>query len=415
MNENQLTVATVVQPEPTVESLIRAAVEHAVPVETMERLLAMRRELRAEAAKESYDRAMAAFQAECPIIQKTKEVRTRAGKLAYRYAPIESIVEQVKHLLQKHGFSYTTGMELVEGGVKVVVQVKHCAGHSESSHMHVPFGTKTDIMSDSQVVAAAQTFAKRYAFCNAFGILTGDEDNDARTADPPGPPSSQPPPNKVAPAPSQAPRNGDKPLPERIANLTTALGGKASWAVGYLRNYTVEGSDASAALLPNEDLKGLSRPQIEYLHDHWAEFLARLNDYIKENASEPPPFGYDEADMEAAKQEALDDSIEPPGGWQGAAHAPPDTEWFWDVVVPIPYKGMKRDFYMQNPDTIRSLYAARHGKDEDSNIKRQRLWGFVNHYQPEGFKGRPPSEGDVRFRKALDALADYMEKKNEKL
>jgi hypothetical protein len=45
--------------------------------------------------------------------------------------------------------------------------------------MTVPFGNKTDIMSQSQVAAAATTFAKRYAFCNAFGILTGDEDTDA--------------------------------------------------------------------------------------------------------------------------------------------------------------------------------------------------------------------------------------------
>ena len=35
-------------------------------------------------------------------------------------------------------------------------------------------------MSQTQVEAAALTFAKRYAFCNAFGILTGDEDTDAK-------------------------------------------------------------------------------------------------------------------------------------------------------------------------------------------------------------------------------------------
>ena len=37
-------------------------------------------------------------------------------------------------------------------------------------------------MSQTQVEAAALTFAKRYAFCNAFGILTGDEDTDAKRA-----------------------------------------------------------------------------------------------------------------------------------------------------------------------------------------------------------------------------------------
>jgi len=166
-----------------VEALISKAIEQGAPVDTMERILAMRRELKTEFAKESFDKAMAKFQAECPVIQKTKEVKTRAGVIAYRYAPIESIVEQVKVPLQANGFSYSTNMELLESGVKVSVKVTHSAGHSELTHMTVPLGTKTDIMSASQVVAAAQTFAKRYAFCNAFGILTGDEDNDAQ---PPG-------------------------------------------------------------------------------------------------------------------------------------------------------------------------------------------------------------------------------------
>lgn len=164
----------------SVESLISLAINRKVSVETIERLLAMRRELKAEFAKKSYDEAMAAFQADCPTIVKTKEVKTNSGKVAYRYAPIESIVQQVSLLLQRHGFSYSTSMELLENGVRVVVKTTHTDGHSEESPMEVPLGKKTDIMSDSQVVAAAQTFAKRYAFCNAFGILTGDEDTDAR-------------------------------------------------------------------------------------------------------------------------------------------------------------------------------------------------------------------------------------------
>ena len=64
-------------------------------------------------------------------------------------------------------------------GVKVVCIVKHSAGHSESTSIQVPFGTKTNVMSAPQVVASSITFASRYAFKNAFGIMTGDEDNDA--------------------------------------------------------------------------------------------------------------------------------------------------------------------------------------------------------------------------------------------
>lgn len=162
------------------EALIAQAIEKGVDVGTMERLLVMRRELKAEAAKEAFDTAMAKFQAECPTIVKTKEVKTRGGVVAYRYAPIESIVEQVRDALQRNGFSYKTNQELLPAGVKITIRVIHAQGHSEETSMEVPFGSKTDIMSQSQVAAAASTFAKRYAFCNAFGILTGDEDTDAR-------------------------------------------------------------------------------------------------------------------------------------------------------------------------------------------------------------------------------------------
>jgi hypothetical protein len=162
-----------------VETLIAQAIDKNVPVETMERLLVMRRELKAEFAKEAFDKAMSEFQAGCPTIGKTKCVYTKAGNKAYSYAPLESIVAQVKGLLKEHGFSYAVQTETKEGMVKVTCIAKHKYGHTEPSSVEVPLGNKTDIMSQTQVVAAALTFAKRYAFCNAFGILTGDEDTDA--------------------------------------------------------------------------------------------------------------------------------------------------------------------------------------------------------------------------------------------
>ena len=163
----------------SVESFIQKAIETQVPIDTLERLLTLRERVKSEKAKEEFDAAMAEFQGECPTIAKTKSVPTGTGKTAYSYAPLESIVEQVKSLLQKHGFSYSTQTETKDGGVvKSTCIVKHKLGHSESSSMEVPLGNKTNIMSQSQVVAAALTFAKRYAFCNAFGIMTGDEDNE---------------------------------------------------------------------------------------------------------------------------------------------------------------------------------------------------------------------------------------------
>lgn len=164
--------------ELSVESFISKAITMNAPVETMERLFALRKEMKAETAKEAFISAMSNFQSECPTIKKTKEVRTKSGDVAYRYAPIESIVTQVKDALKNNGFSYSTNVKVDEAGVTAIVVVQHVLGHSEAKEMTVPLGSKTSVMSDSQVVAAASTFAKRYAFLNAFGILTGDEDND---------------------------------------------------------------------------------------------------------------------------------------------------------------------------------------------------------------------------------------------
>lgn len=161
------------------EVLIAQAIDKGLPVETMERLLAMRTALKAEAAKEAYDEAMANFQAECPIVGKGKEVKNRSGVVMYHYAPLEAIVSEVKDIIGKHGFSYSIKTEIKENAVKVTCIVKHKGGHSEMSDMEVPLATRTDIMSAPQQTAATMTFAKRYAFCNSFGIMTGDEDTDA--------------------------------------------------------------------------------------------------------------------------------------------------------------------------------------------------------------------------------------------
>jgi hypothetical protein len=83
--------------------------------------------------------------------------------------------------------------------------------------------------------------------------------------------------------------------------------------------------------------------------------------------------------------------------------------------VPIPRKGMKRDEYLRDPDTIGSLYEARHGSDDMAQEARQRLWGFVTNYQPKPWTNRsgvemPPSVTDVQFRAHLDKFADWFGK-----
>ena len=218
-----------------IDNLIERAIDKSVPVETMEKLLAMRRELRAEFAKSEFERALANFQMECPVIEKKKKVdfETKDGKarVKYAYAPLDEIVGQVKSIIAKNGLSYTIETPPEAGKITSVVKVRHFAGHSETTQFSVPIDMNTK-MSAQQQYGAASTFGKRYAFCNAFGILTGDEDTDA-TPDTTGEPSEKKPQPKTAAtattttsaAKKPEPKTAEKTAGERDAKTLLSVGG----------------------------------------------------------------------------------------------------------------------------------------------------------------------------------------------
>jgi len=165
-----------------VENLISKAITEKLPVETMEKFLAMRREVIAEQSKKAFDFAMSKFQGECPVIEKTKKVMDKTGGVRYSYASLDSIVGQVKNFLSSNQLSYSIKVENTEKTLIVKCIITHIDGHSEESSFEVPIGTEA-YMSDVQKYGARLTFAKRYAFCNALGIMTGDGDNDANEED----------------------------------------------------------------------------------------------------------------------------------------------------------------------------------------------------------------------------------------
>lgn len=179
-----------------IESVFRYAIEHQGTADTLEKLMSIRRELNAEQSQKAFDEALSAFQAECPVIIKEKGVPDRSGKTAYKFAPVESIEVQIRPYLRKHGFSHTFDTDIASEVNWVIAKciVTHCEGHKRISTAKFPLGTKTQIMSDTQVYAAALTFANRRALCNAYGLVLSGEDIDGQTGKlkPQGPSTLQP-------------------------------------------------------------------------------------------------------------------------------------------------------------------------------------------------------------------------------
>jgi hypothetical protein len=162
-----------------VNTFITEAISKGLPVETMQKLFELRKEVKTEQAREEFMRAMANFQRDCPVITKTKGVKSKAGAEIYKYADLGSIVEQVKKPLADNELSYDFITEDTGTFLNVTCTVTHALGHSKTSSFKIPIGTEA-FMTDVQKYGARVTFAKRYAFCNALGILTGDEDTDAK-------------------------------------------------------------------------------------------------------------------------------------------------------------------------------------------------------------------------------------------
>lgn len=163
----------------SVESFIKQAMDTKAPIETLERLIALRGVVKKEMAEEAFVIALADFQEEVPVIEKKKAVMNTGGNsVRYKYAPMEDIVAQIKKAVAENGFSYSWDSKLGEGRMQVTCKLQHRQGHFQTSTIEIPIA-EGGFMTEPQKYASAQTYAKRYTLLNVLGISTADEDTDA--------------------------------------------------------------------------------------------------------------------------------------------------------------------------------------------------------------------------------------------
>jgi len=164
-------------PDMAIKPLIEVALSRDNSIEAVNALLEMRRQLKAEWAREEYYKALSELQTEIPAIPKDKVVKNRDGSIRYSYASFDTIIDTLKPLLKKYGFSFRYETAQSDKSIEVRCVVTHLAGHSESVAFNAPVGNSGHML-PIQEYGAALTYAKRYTLCMAFGLTT-DEDTDA--------------------------------------------------------------------------------------------------------------------------------------------------------------------------------------------------------------------------------------------
>ena len=128
-------------------------------------------------------KALAAFQAEMPVVKKAKRADT--GKFKYTYADLADLTKKIMPLLTKHGLVFTASPERVDGVWQLTGTLMHVGGAAVSGSLPI------DASGLSIALGSSLTYARRYLLGCLTGVVT-DDDVDAppvTRASRPAPPS----------------------------------------------------------------------------------------------------------------------------------------------------------------------------------------------------------------------------------
>ena len=169
------------------------------PIERLEKLMDFQERFEANEARKAFSRAMAKFTGLCPVVHKAHKAHNS------QYASLEDIQLAIRPALNECELSVRFTSTMAEGNLVSTCHVTHADGHGVASEFTVPVDAKM-AANDSQKLGAANTYAKRYALCNALGIMSGDTDDDGVSL-------------------GEAAAAADPVTSEQLAQLTKYLGG----------------------------------------------------------------------------------------------------------------------------------------------------------------------------------------------
>jgi hypothetical protein len=178
---------------PTIEMIIATAVAEKLPVAELRELVALKRDMEADRARQAYSAALVDFQAQRPLIPRGHPSdqfgATRDGRKVPRYyATIEDVAKAVGPTLTECGLACTWADTKQEGGTMIVFcRLTHRDGHFEDTPSP-PFPTESNAgASEVQKAASAHTYARRYSMISALGLWDVDKDfdDDGRGDEPP--------------------------------------------------------------------------------------------------------------------------------------------------------------------------------------------------------------------------------------
>jgi hypothetical protein len=161
-------------------SMIQFAIEHDKGIETLEKLFELQQRDEAAKARNAYNAAMSAAQAEMPAVVRDKE----NTHLRTKYARLETVASAIRPVYTKHGFSLSFGTltDASPDCIKIFCDCRHSAGHVDRIEGNFPIdlkGTGGSVNKTGiQAMGSTISYARRYLTLMIFNVSIEDEDND---------------------------------------------------------------------------------------------------------------------------------------------------------------------------------------------------------------------------------------------
>lgn len=167
------------QGDPLMAAIANAASNPAVDVDKMERLLSMYEKMQDRRAAQDYAEAMTAAQAEIPKIIKDR----KNGQADNDYATLDAINKVIVPIYTRHNLNLSFGTEdcPIADHVRIVCNVKHASGHTETHRYDTPLDS-TGIAgkvnkTGTHARGSAVTYGRRYLTLMIFNLSTGYDDD----------------------------------------------------------------------------------------------------------------------------------------------------------------------------------------------------------------------------------------------
>ncbi|MDR6818456.1 hypothetical protein J2X76_003633 [Neorhizobium sp. 2083] len=169
---------------PMVAMIERIAMDPNIPIDRLEKMLAMKERMEDRArddedrqAKKMYFAAMSRCQAELPVVIKTK----KNDHTKSTYADLAAIEEQAMPIIHRHGFavSFQPDGYNANGELRILWEISHEGGHHRNGVGEIPVdvaGAQGRVnKTGTQAFGSTATYGRRYLLCMLFNISTGDD------------------------------------------------------------------------------------------------------------------------------------------------------------------------------------------------------------------------------------------------